>query len=127
MPRLDAVAVTTTNMAKSVAFYEMLGFTFGDWGAEDQHVEPVVDDGEVRLMIDTAELLEKFTGARPTPPNHSSFAMRCDDPAEVDAIAARMSQAGYALTVAPWDAFWGQRYATVMDPDGYQIDLFAPL
>ncbi|MCZ6462364.1 MAG: glyoxalase, partial [Actinobacteria bacterium] len=25
------------------------------------------------------------------------------------------------------DAFWGQRYATVLDPDGNAIDLFAPL
>lgn len=25
----------------------------------------------------------------------------------------------------PWDAFWGQRYATVKDPDAYQIDIFA--
>jgi hypothetical protein len=25
------------------------------------------------------------------------------------------------------DAFWGQRYATVLDPDGNPVDLFAPL
>jgi uncharacterized glyoxalase superfamily protein PhnB len=27
----------------------------------------------------------------------------------------------------PWDAYWGQRYAQVKDPDGNVIDLFAPL
>ncbi|MFL6036949.1 MAG: glyoxalase, partial [Gaiellaceae bacterium] len=27
----------------------------------------------------------------------------------------------------PFDAFWGQRYATVVDPDGNAVDLFAPL
>jgi len=27
----------------------------------------------------------------------------------------------------PWDAFWGQRYAIVTDPDGNHISLFAPL
>jgi len=27
----------------------------------------------------------------------------------------------------PWDAFWGQRYAIVRDPDGNGVDLFAPL
>ena len=27
----------------------------------------------------------------------------------------------------PWDAFWGQRYATVLDPDGNSVDLFAAL
>jgi hypothetical protein len=27
----------------------------------------------------------------------------------------------------PWDAFLGQRYAVVSDPDGNHVDLFAPL
>jgi uncharacterized glyoxalase superfamily protein PhnB len=27
----------------------------------------------------------------------------------------------------PWDAFWGQRYAVVADPDGNHVDLYAPL
>ena len=127
MPRLDAVAVTSTDMAKTVAFYELLGFVFPAWTEEDKHVEPTAKPGEVRLMIDTAELMEQLTGKVPTPPNHASFAMLCDSPAEVDTIAAALKSAGHALTVEPWDAFWGQRYATVKDPDGYQIDLFAPL
>jgi len=114
-------------MARSVAFYELLGFEFADWTAEDQHVEPVAKDGEARLMIDTATLMEQLTGTAPIPPNHSSFGMLCDSPAEVDAIAAELAQAGHTLTVPPWDAFWGQRYATVKDPDGYLIDLFATL
>ncbi len=29
--------------------------------------------------------------------------------------------------VKPWDAFWGQRYASVLDPDGNAVDLFAAL
>jgi len=127
MPRLDAVAVSTTNMGKTVAFYELLGFEFPTWGADDKHVEPITKPGEVRLMIDTADLMEQLTGARPSPANHSCLAMLCDTPAEVDTIAAKLSAAGHTLTVEPWDAFWGQRYATVKDPDGYQIDLFAEL
>ena len=127
MPRLDAVAVSSTDMAKTVSFYELLGFTFPDWGPEDQHVEPVAKPGEVRLMIDMADLMEKLTGNAPHPPNHASFAMLCDSPAEVDALADALREAGHRLTVEPWDAFWGQRYATVLDPDGYQIDLFAAL
>src|SRR6266545_1802609 len=31
---------------------------------------------------------------------------------------------GYRIA---WDAFWGQRYAVVADPDGTLIDLFAGL
>lgn len=127
MPRLDAVAVSSTDMAKTVAFYEMLGFTFSNWSADDQHVEPDAKPGDVRLMIDTAELMETLTGHKPVPPNHSSFAILCDTPAEVDAIAAQLAEAGHEITKEPWDAFWGQRYAMVKDPDGYQVDLFAAL
>lgn len=127
MPRLDAIAITSTDMAKTVAFYTLIGFEFGPVGADDQHVEPITADGDVRLMIDTAELMEQLSGAKPTPPNHASFAMLCDSPAQVDAIAANLKAAGHTLTVEPWDAFWGQRYATVKDPDGYQVDLFAAL
>lgn len=127
MIRLDAVAVTSTDMAQTTAFYELLGFTFPDWGPEDKHVEPITKQGDVRLMIDTAQLMEQLTGKLPVPPNHSSFAMLCDTPAEVNACAARLRAAGHVLTVEPWDAFWGQRYATVKDPDGYQIDIFAEL
>lgn len=125
MIRLDAVAVSSRDMGKTVAFYELLGFEFGPWGAGDKHVEPIAKPGEVRLMIDAAELMEQLTGHPPTPPNHSSFAMLCDTPAEVDAVAQKLRDAGHTLTVEPWDAFWGQRYATVKDPDGYQIDIFA--
>lgn len=35
--------------------------------------------------------------------------------------------AGYASHLAPWDAFWDQRYATVYDPDGNSVDFFAAL
>ena len=127
MPRLDAVAVASSDMAKTVSFYECLGFEFPSWTAEDQHVEPLAKDGEVRLMIDTFALMEQLTGHTPVPPNHSSFAMLCDSPAEVDALAETLKAAGHTMVTEPWDAFWGQRYATVKDPDGYQIDLFAEL
>jgi hypothetical protein len=38
-----------------------------------------------------------------------------------------LTSAGHTGHKEPWDAFWGQRYAEVLDPDGNLIDLFAPL
>jgi len=38
-----------------------------------------------------------------------------------------MTAAGFQGHVEPWDAFWGQRYATLRDPDGNGVDLFAAL
>jgi uncharacterized glyoxalase superfamily protein PhnB len=127
MIRLDAVAVSSKDMTKTVAFYELLGFDFPEWSADDKHVEPNTKPGDVRLMIDTADLIKELSGHAPIPPNHASFAMFCDTVSEVDTVAAALKDAGHTLTVEPWDAFWGQRYATVRDPDGYQIDIFAAL
>lgn len=128
-PVLDAVAVSAVDMARAKTFYGLLGFDFEDEGAfvSADHVEPVREAGAPRLMIDSAALMEKLTGEAPRAPNHASFAMLCDSPADVDAHAAEIAAAGFTVLVAPWDAFWGQRYATVMDADGYRVDLFAPL
>lgn len=129
MPSLsiDAVSVTARDMAKSVKFYALLGFDFAGVDTTAEHVEPLAAPGAVRLMIDRAELMEKLIGEAPRPSNHAHFALLCASPAEVDECAASVTSAGFDVTVEPWDAFWGQRYATVADPDGYRIDLFAPL
>ena len=55
------------------------------------------------------------------------LAFRCASPAEVDDLHAKITAAGHASKTAPWDAFWNQRYAQVVDPDGNVVDLFAPL
>ncbi|TRD23507.1 VOC family protein [Palleronia caenipelagi] len=129
MPKvhIDAIGVTATDMARTVAFYELLGFEFDGADLEAQHVEPKTEPGQPRLMIDHHDLATKLIGEPPRPSNHAHFALLMDSAAEVDAVAEKVERAGFALLKAPWDAFWGQRYAVIADPDGYQIDLFAPL
>ena len=41
-------------------------------------------------------------------------------------VAQKLVSLGYDGYKKPWDAFWGQRYAVVHDPDGNAVDLFAP-
>jgi catechol 2,3-dioxygenase-like lactoylglutathione lyase family enzyme len=48
------------------------------------------------------------------------------NPAAVDDKYAELAALGHGRK-EPWDAFWGQRYAVVADPDGNHVDLFAPL
>ncbi|MDT5019076.1 MAG: hypothetical protein QOD39_5236, partial [Mycobacterium sp.] len=47
--------------------------------------------------------------------------------AEVDTLFEKVTAAGHPGLLKPYDAPWGQRYATVADPDGNWVDLFAPL
>ena len=55
------------------------------------------------------------------------LAFDCGSPADVDALYKRVVDAGFRSKTAPWDAFWGQRYAQVIDPDDNVVDLFAEL
>ena len=59
--------------------------------------------------------------------NQVSLAFECESPAEVDEIYARVTEAGFEGEKEPWDAFWGQRYALLGDPDGVRINLYAAL
>ena len=45
----------------------------------------------------------------------------------MDEIYARVVAAGFEGEKEPWDAFWGQRYALLLDPDGVEVSLYAPL
>ena len=58
--------------------------------------------------------------------NRAGLAFLLPDPAAVDTAYAELTGAGYHGERPPWDAFWGQRYAVVHDPDGLSVDLFAP-
>jgi uncharacterized glyoxalase superfamily protein PhnB len=45
---------------------------------------------------------------------------------EVDRLYGEMTAAGYRGLQAPYDAFWGARYAVVEDPDGIAVGLMSP-
>ena len=55
------------------------------------------------------------------------LAFHCGTPSGVDDAHAAVVDAGFSSKNDPWDAFWGQRSARVLDPDGNAVDLFAPL
>ena len=52
-----------------------------------------------------------------------SVALRAD----VDRLYDEMTAAGARGLQAPWDAFWGARYAVVEDPDGIAVGLMSPI
>ncbi|MGY1452075.1 VOC family protein [Streptomyces sp. SS8] len=127
-PRIDLVGLVTSDMAASLAFYRRLGLDIPA-GAEDQpHVEAPLPGG-LRIAWDTVETIRSFDPSW-TPPSGGGrveLAFVCDDPADVDRQYAELERAGHTGHKAPWDAFWGQRYAIVLDPDGNAVALFAPL
>ncbi|WP_285550154.1 VOC family protein [Streptomyces lavendulae] len=126
-PRLDMIGLVVSDMAASLAFYRRLGLDVPA-GADDQpHVEAVLPGG-VRIGWDTEETVRSFDPSW-TPQRggqRRELAFLCESPAEVDTLYAELTGAGYEGHLKPWDAFWGQRYAMVLDPDGCGVSLFAP-
>jgi uncharacterized glyoxalase superfamily protein PhnB len=121
----DLLGMVVADMATSLAFYRLLGVDFPPEADAEGHVEVTLPGG-FRLAWDTAEVMASFDPDRPTPAGHRmTLAFRCDTPAEVDALHAAVVDAGHRSYKDPWDAFWGQRYAVVVDPDGNHVDLFA--
>jgi catechol 2,3-dioxygenase-like lactoylglutathione lyase family enzyme len=127
-PRLDVVGLVVKDMPASLAFYRRLGFTFADGADAEGHVETALPGG-LRFILDTTEIIHSFDPGwtRPSGDHRVALAFACDSAAEVDELHRDLVAAGYASHLEPWDAFWGQRYATIHDPDGNAIELFADL
>jgi len=121
------VGIIVDEMARSLAFYRLLGLDIPE-GQEDEPFVEVITPNGYRLSWNSAAMVREIDPdwAPPTKGNRLGLAFKCDSPADVDAVYHRLIGAGYRGHKEPWDAFWGQRYATVLDPDGIGVDLFAP-
>jgi catechol 2,3-dioxygenase-like lactoylglutathione lyase family enzyme len=126
MPQLNALGIVASEMAASIRFYRLLGLDVPDTPSEG-HVETFLSNG-VRFMLDSEAVIRSFRPdwSRETG-NQIAIAFECDSPADVDAVYRRVLEAGFDGEKEPWDAFWGQRYAQLRDPDGVPVDVYAAL
>jgi len=125
--RLNLIGIVVADMARSLAFYRLLGLDIPPDSDQQPHVDMTLPDG-MRMAWDTIATIQSFdpTWTPPTGSPRMSLAFDCETPAGVDAAYQELVAAGYESHKAPWDAFWGQRYAVIHDPDGNSVDLFAP-
>jgi catechol 2,3-dioxygenase-like lactoylglutathione lyase family enzyme len=126
MPQLNAIGVIASDMERSIRFYRLLGLDVPETPQEG-HVDTFLPNG-VRFMLDTEDVVRSvhpdWTRANG---NQVSIALECAGAAEVDETYRRVVAAGFHGEKEPWDAFWGQRYAQLQDPDGVGVDLYAAL
>jgi catechol 2,3-dioxygenase-like lactoylglutathione lyase family enzyme len=125
VPELNAIGIVVSDMARSIRFYRLLGLDVPET-PDEGHVDTFLPNG-VRFMLDNEEVIRSFLPdwSRETG-NQLSIALECASPAEVDEVYQRITGEGFEGEKEPWDAFWGQRYALLLDPDGVSINLYAP-
>jgi uncharacterized glyoxalase superfamily protein PhnB len=126
IPVLNAVGIVSSEMARSLEFYRRLGLDVPDT-PEEGHVNIDIAGG-IRLLIDSEAEVRKF---RPdsdrSTGNQLALAFQCESSSQVDEVYTRMTAAGFHGDKESWDAFWGQRYAQLRDPDGVPVDLYATI
>jgi uncharacterized glyoxalase superfamily protein PhnB len=125
--RIDAIGMVASDLAATIAFYRALGCDLPDPDAGElgDHIE--CDLGGVRLMFDTEEVVRSFSDESWSGAGRITLAAQCDSPADVDRLHDQLAAMGRGSQLAPFDAFWGQRYASVLDPDENRLHLYAPL
>lgn len=125
----DVISIFVADMARSLAFYRSLGLDIPADADAQPHVDHELPSG-FSLMWDTHETVQAYDpafspGADTADSGNLELAFHCADPNAVDKLYAEVTDAGYTGHLAPFDAFWGQRYAVLVDPDGNKVALYA--
>lgn len=120
--------------ARAIAFYQK---AFGateilrvpaDDGTRLMHAELVVNGARLYLRDDFPELCtSKVDNVRPPKVSGATGVTLHLDVENCDKAVAKAQAAGATVIMAPWDAFWGARYAQIIDPHGHSWSLAHPL
>ena len=111
--RLDLVGIVARDMKASLKFYRRLGLDIAEGAEDEAHAEATTSTG-LRVAWDTAELIQQIDPdwTEPSGGHRIALAFLCSSPDEVDAKYEELASLGHGHK-EPWDAFWGQRYASV--------------
>ena len=122
-PVFDQLNLVVGDMEASAAFYRLLGVGFDDVPAEwAPHHRSVTQSADIDVDIDSSAFAAVWGGG-----DHGVvLGFRLADRDTVDETFARLVAAGHLGRRAPYDAFWGARYALVEDPDGNVVGLMSP-
>lgn len=107
-PEINAITLTTTDMAAAVAFYGAVGLPIVYGGPDAPFTSLRIGRNFVNLTV--------ADGPRP-----GFWGRVIIHVASPDDVWARLKAAGYLPLTDPRDASWGERFFHVRDPDGHEI------
>ncbi len=130
-PRLGQVNLVVQDVARSIAFYRLLGLSMepaADPSWAHHHATAIMANG-MRLELDSVAFARRWNpaGSGEIGPSLGVIFFSVDSPDEVNRLFTRITSAGHAVQQPPTDAFWGARYAILTDPDGHAIGLTSPI
>lgn len=125
-PIPDQFNLVVSNMEASVAFYRRLGLDIADTTPEWQHHHRSARlPSGMDLDLDSTEFARYWD--RGWSGGMGVLGFRVERREQVDEIYTDLVGAGYRGQQAPYDAFFGARYAVVEDPDGNGVGIMSPI
>ncbi len=124
----DQLNIVVRDMDAAVDFYRRLGIeipeTQPEWQAHHRNASTV---GEVALELDSTAFTPQWNAGWPASRPGVVVGFRVATREDVDDLYAELTGAGHVGQQAPYDAFWGARYAIVEDPSGNAVGLMSPV
>lgn len=128
-PTLHQTLLMVADLEASVAFYrDLVGL------APEEVAESNAEfaTGQSTLVLEAdfePAVLDAFGLEEPGDERGSGVivAVGVEEPAAVDAVCERVAEAGETVRMEPTDVDWGRRMALIADPDGYTVEVSAPL
>jgi uncharacterized glyoxalase superfamily protein PhnB len=132
-PILNQLNIVSSDLEASIAFYRLLGVDIPDqrvWRTASGAHHASAEEAGTDLDLDSATFSQVWnTGwrGRKDLAGRVVVGFSVTSREEVDRLYAEMMAAGHRGLRAPWDAFWGARYAIIEDPDGVAVGLMSPI
>ena len=113
-----------SDLAATTRFYEGLGWTLDPMGPAAATAELPGGLSVAFLPADDPQFIAAFDAGHPGGTGGSALLdVRVEAREEVDVLYQALLERGGSSGQPPIDAFWGSRYAVVIDPDGSRIGL----
>lgn len=126
MSKMIFVNLPVTDLPRSIAFYEAIGFTLNPQFTNDQAASMVWSDA-IYVMLLTPDFWRTFTDKAMVDPKQSAqmaLAINRDSPEEVDAIVEAAAGAGGKGDVSPTQDHGFMYQRSFEDPDGHNWEPF---
>jgi catechol 2,3-dioxygenase-like lactoylglutathione lyase family enzyme len=125
--KLQTIGIIAKDMAKTMSFYRTLGLPIPEQADGEFNYDFTTQNGLILGFLAEAAAKQADPNFK-TPVGQSiNLQFMVNSPDKVDEIHASLIKAGYTSYAEPWDAFWGQRFARVTDPDGRVVNIYAHL
>jgi uncharacterized glyoxalase superfamily protein PhnB len=122
--------VVAEDFDRTITFYRKLGLEIAEAPPSPegiQHARAKLPDGFL-LEFDNGTLARFYNAAWRDTEERGRIVIgfRLPTRESVDRLYHELLSSGYVSVQPPYDAFWGQRYAIVADPDGHDVGLMSP-